>query len=81
MLIAGDTMNLKEYLFINRLTVNEFSKSLGYSRNHISGIISGRLKACRRLAMSIEKETNGVVKAEELFTSDESENHIGESTE
>jgi len=67
MLIAGENMNLKDYLYIKRMNINQFSEFIGYSRNHISGIINGRLKPTRKLAQYIEKMTNGEVKAEELL--------------
>lgn len=67
MLICGDHMDLKDYLYIKRMTINEFSELVGYSRNHISGIINKRLKPNKRLAQYIEKMTNGEVKAEDLL--------------
>ncbi len=67
MLLAGENMNLKEYLFLKRMTVTEFSEMMGYHRNHISGIISGRVIPSRGLAKSIERITNGEVTAKELL--------------
>ena len=65
--LLGDTMNLREYLFINRLSVKEFSEKVDYSRTHISGIMHGKLKPSPKLARRIEKETNGEVTIEELM--------------
>lgn len=67
MLIRGENMDLKDYLYIKRMTINEFSELIGYSRNHISGIINGRLKPTKKLALYIEKMTEGEVKANELM--------------
>lgn len=67
MLICGDHMDLKDYLYLKRMTINDFSELVGYSRNHISGIINKRLKPNKRLAQYIEKMTNGEVKAEDLL--------------
>lgn len=67
MLLAGENMNLKEYLFLNRMTVTQFSEMMGYHRNHISGIISGRVTPSRGLAKSIERITNGEVTSQELL--------------
>lgn len=67
MLIAGENMDLKDYLYLKRMTINDFSELIGYSRNHISGIINGRLKPTKKLAMYIELKTNGEVKAEDLL--------------
>lgn len=67
MLIAGDKTNLKDYLYLKNMSINEFSNFIGYSRNHISGIINGRMKPNKKFAQYIEKMTNGEVKAEELL--------------
>lgn len=60
-------MRLKLYLVKNRLTIKEFCEMIGYSRNQISGIANGTLKPSLRLAMVIEKATNGEVKVEDLM--------------
>jgi transcriptional regulator with XRE-family HTH domain len=70
MLIRGENMDLRDYLYIKRMTVNDFAELIGYSRNHISGILNGRLKPNKRLAQYIEKMTEGEVKAEELLKGD-----------
>lgn len=70
MLLAGETMDLKDYLYLKRMTINHFSDLIGYSRNHISGVINGRIKPTKKLAQYIEKMTEGEVKAEELLKGD-----------
>jgi plasmid maintenance system antidote protein VapI len=60
-------MDLKDYLYLKRMTINDFSELIGYSRNHISGIINKRLKPTKKLAQYIEKMTDGEVKAEDLL--------------
>lgn len=60
-------MELKLYLVKNKLTVNEFSETLNYSRTHLSAIINGRLSPSKKLAKMIQKATNGEVKVEELM--------------
>jgi len=67
MLYAGENMNLKDYLYLKRMTLNEFSNQIGYSRNHLSGIINGRYKPNKKFALYIEQITNGEVKAEDLL--------------
>jgi len=62
-------MDLREYLFVNRLTVKEFSEKLDYSRTHLSGVIHGKLSPSRKLARAIEKATSGQVTAEEMMRS------------
>ncbi len=65
--LLGDTMKLREYLFVHRMTVKEFSELLDYSRTHLSAIVNEKLKPSPKLARRIEKETNGEVKAEDLI--------------
>jgi plasmid maintenance system antidote protein VapI len=65
--LLGDTMKLREYLFVHRMTVKEFSELVDYSRTHLSAIINEKLKPSPKLARRIEKETNGEVKAEDLL--------------
>lgn len=60
-------MKLREYLFVHRMTVKEFSELLDYSRTHLSAIVNEKLKPSPKLARRIEKETNGEVKAEDLI--------------
>jgi len=60
-------MDLREYLFYNRMTVKQFSEKIGCSRNHISEIIHGRRIPGKRLAKDIEIATNGEVKAKNLL--------------
>ncbi len=57
-------MDLREYLFRERMTVADFARKLDYSRVHISGIVNGTLNASAKLARAIEKATEGKVKAE-----------------
>jgi len=67
MALLGDTMKLREYLFVHRMTVKEFSSLVDYSRTHLSAIVNEKLKPSPKLARRIEKETNGKVKAEDLL--------------
>lgn len=67
MLIRSNQMDLKDYLYLKRMTINDFSELIGYSRNHISGIINKRLKPTKKLAQYIEKMTEGEVKSEDLL--------------
>jgi len=60
-------MDLRTYLFNNRLSVKEFAEKLHCSRTHMSAVMNGRLKPSIRLAASIERETNGEVKIKELL--------------
>lgn len=60
-------MNLRNYLFNKRISVTKFSKMLGCSRVHLSGVINGQRLPSLMLAKSIELATNGEVKAESLL--------------
>lgn len=67
MLIASDSITLKEYLYLNKKTVKEFGDYLGYSRAHMSLVVNEAIRPSRPLALSIERATNGQVKAEDLL--------------
>lgn len=67
MLIAGENMNLKEYLFLHRISVSEFSHKIKCNRSYFSRLINGHVKPGKRLAEDIEQATNGEVTAEELL--------------
>lgn len=60
-------MNLREYLFRQRISVQDFAEKLEYSRTHLSLIVNGKGKPSPRLAKSIERATNGEVTAQELL--------------
>lgn len=60
-------MDLREYLFRNRLTVTELSKKLECHRTYLSEIVNGARKPGKRLAKDIERATDGQVTADELL--------------
>ena len=60
------TMDLREYLYVKRLTINDFAKLCDYSPKHLSGFMSGRLKASRKLLRKIAELTENQVTLEEL---------------
>lgn len=59
-------MELKEYLYLQRLTIKEFSDILDYSRVHISSIINGKSYASDKIARKIERVTGGEVTRSDL---------------
>ena len=67
MLIAGENMNIKEYLYLNRMSVNEFAGRINCSRSYFSRLINGHVKPGKRLAKDIEEATNGKIKAKDLL--------------
>lgn len=60
-------MNLRDYLYHNRITVTNMAAELGYTRTHLSTIVNGKSKPSPRLARDIEKFTNGIVTAKQLL--------------
>lgn len=60
-------MDLREYLFRKKMNLSDFAKKVNYSRQHISGVMHGKIKAGRKLAEAIEEATNGEVKTEDLY--------------
>jgi transcriptional regulator with XRE-family HTH domain len=66
-------MELREYLFRERLTVTAFAKQLGVSRNHINKIVNGHGRPGVALARLIEHETQGKVTAQEMLQHEKKE--------
>lgn len=64
-------MDLREYLFRNRMTVTEFGKKIDCSRSYLSTIINGAQKPGKRLAKEIERATNGEVTTKDLLGQEE----------
>jgi len=60
-------MDLRTFLFLNKIQLKEFAKQIDYTSNQISEVMHGRRPAGKRLARAIEKATNGQVKAEDLI--------------
>lgn len=60
-------MKLKDYLFHNGISIQDFADKLEYSRTHLSQIVNGQSKPSKRLAKAIEQLTNGQVTAKELL--------------
>jgi len=58
-------MDLKEWLFFERRSITEFAEMIDYSRQHLTGIISGRHSPSRKLIKRIERATNGQVTRED----------------
>jgi DNA-binding transcriptional regulator YdaS (Cro superfamily) len=59
-------MELREWLFINRLTVTEFAKRIQTSRNYMEMIKNKRKIPSLHLSKAIESETEGQVTVKEL---------------
>lgn len=60
-------MDLREYLFRNRVTCTDFSKTLQCDRTYLGKIANGQCTPGKRLAKDIERETGGSVLASDLM--------------
>ncbi len=60
-------MDLREYLFRNRISIKALADQLEYSRTHLSLIVNKKAHPSARLARDIERATNGEVTAKELL--------------
>jgi plasmid maintenance system antidote protein VapI len=59
-------MMLKDWMSQNRWNINSFSKKLGISRLTLKNIMENKSDLTLRIALIIQKETNGQVKIEDL---------------
>lgn len=59
-------MDLRHYLFHNRLKISEFARRIEYSQGHLCGIAENKKLPGKRLMKTIEKATNGQVTYEDL---------------
>ena len=60
-------MRLKLYLVEKGISFTDFCKELGCCRSHITGIANGKIKPSRLLAKEIERQTGGVITAEQIM--------------
>ncbi len=56
-------MDLRFYMFKNKLKNQEFCKVIGCDRSILSQIVNGKYVPSKKLAIRIEEATNGNVKA------------------
>ena len=72
MRMKGDQiMTLKEWIYQERLTQDEFAKLVGVSRRTICSILGGIWMPSLSLALRIEERTNGEVTMRDLATKKE----------
>lgn len=62
-------MKLKDYLYFSDISITDFAKRVGISRNHMSGIANGVRYPSKCLQGHIELLTKGKVKEEDFFES------------
>ena len=61
-------MKLREWLLARGIKQSEFAETINIGRAHLSCIISGHRKSGRKTALSIEKATEGAIKAEDVIS-------------
>ncbi len=59
--------DLREHLYQKRMSITEFAAKIHASRAYISHIINGKKKPGIRLALDIERGTEGLITAESLM--------------
>lgn len=59
-------MDLREWLFRNRVSQTDLAKQLGVTKQYVHHLCHKKYRASPKLALEIEKFTEGEVKAEEL---------------
>lgn len=57
-------MDLREYLFRNRLSIAKFSKMINYNPNYISGVVTGKMKPGKKFIRAVKAVTKGAVEME-----------------
>lgn len=60
-------MDIKTYLEKNNIRQKEFAEKLNITEGMLSYILHGKRRINPRLALDIERETNGLVKADSLI--------------
>lgn len=61
-------MKLKEYLTVHQMTITDFAKKAGFSREFISLLISYKRRIRERNAKIISMFTDGEVSVEEILS-------------
>lgn len=69
---TGGFMDLREYLFIEKMKYADFARKIDYNREHITRIVTGKCFPGRRLAEKIVEATGGKVTIEELKKQEDS---------
>lgn len=59
-------MELRDYLHINRLSINEFSIMINYTRNYVSSVKHGKLIPSRKFIKAVEEATKGHVTEKDI---------------
>lgn len=61
-------MYLKDYLYKNNITIEDFANTIGINRTSLWRIMSGKFNPSYELMMKIYKKTNKCVGLDEIIT-------------
>lgn len=60
-------MDLRTWLFKNRISLRQFAKKIDYNFSYLSLVMNYKRVPSEKLAMKIEEETQGTVKGQALI--------------
>ena len=63
-------MDLKEFLYQQRMQIKQFAQLIKYDRSSITEVIHGRRTPGRKLIEAIEEATHGMVTKNDLLKND-----------
>jgi len=63
----GENMDLRTYLFVNKIKTKDFAKEMGKSSNFMYRISNKQVRPSVALAKAIEIKTGGKVKAKDML--------------
>lgn len=63
-------MNLREYLFYTKKSLADFAAECKVARPYLTSLLNGKYPLCDKMALRIEKTTNGAVLSNEIFADD-----------
>lgn len=64
--IRRKAMTLRDFLYENHMTMDEFAKRILYTPCYVSQVIRGVMKPGKMFEYLVEKHTKGLVKAHEI---------------
>ena len=62
----SENTSLKNYLYINNIMLRDASEKMGYNPCYMSRLINGRCPYGKKIAVLIEKFTDGKIKADDI---------------
>jgi plasmid maintenance system antidote protein VapI len=65
-MLIGKDITLKEYILLNRMSIEDFARQVDFSRNHVSLIMNGRKPMTQKFARAVDRVTKGAVQMENI---------------